>query len=73
MSEAGLDGFDNGRMVQVAGSSRNAASHSFSKIHHEVAVMLNDAEIRKRLLAAAAEPVGSTPEQMAQQIQTEVA
>jgi tripartite-type tricarboxylate transporter receptor subunit TctC len=71
LDESGLKGFDITTwfgLMAPAGTPRDIVA----KISKETIQILNTPEVREQLLAAGAEPVGSTPEQMAQQIKAEV-
>ena len=72
LAESGLAGFDIASwfgLMAPAGTSKAIVE----RVHLEVARMLATPDMRSQLSAAGAEPVGNSPEQMAQQIQTEVA
>jgi tripartite-type tricarboxylate transporter receptor subunit TctC len=56
-------------LVVPAGTSPDVVS----RLHRETAAVLEDPEARRRLVAMAIEPVGSTPEQLAQRIRADVA
>jgi tripartite-type tricarboxylate transporter receptor subunit TctC len=71
LSESSLPGFDIatwfGLMVP-AGTPKPI----IDKLHNETVKILNDPEMKARLLAMGAEPVGNTPEEMTAQIKSEV-
>jgi tripartite-type tricarboxylate transporter receptor subunit TctC len=71
LSESGLTGFDIATwfgLMAPAGTPPQVVA----KIQKEVAAMLATPEMRSQLATAGAEPVGSTSQQMAQQIHGEV-
>jgi tripartite-type tricarboxylate transporter receptor subunit TctC len=71
LAESGLTGFDISTwfgLMAPAGTSADIVA----KIQTEVARMLTTPEMRQQFTSAGAEPAGSTPQQMAQQIHTEV-
>ncbi len=71
IAEAGLPGFEVTNAYGVlapAGTPREIVA----KLQHEIARILNLPDVRERLLALGAEPVGSTPEQFGAHIRTEI-
>jgi tripartite-type tricarboxylate transporter receptor subunit TctC len=72
LDEAGLKGFDIASWFGLMAPT-GTPPEVISKISQSVVQMLATAEMRAQLAAAGAEPVGSTPQQMAAQIHREVA
>jgi tripartite-type tricarboxylate transporter receptor subunit TctC len=71
LDESGLKGFDIATwfgLMAPAGTPRDVVN----KIQQEVALMVQKQDMKEQLASAGAELVSSTPEQMAQQIRTEV-
>jgi tripartite-type tricarboxylate transporter receptor subunit TctC len=71
LAESGLTGFDIATWFGLMAPA-GTPPHIVAKIQKEVAAMLATPEMRNQLATAGAEPVGSTSQQMAQQINAEV-
>jgi tripartite-type tricarboxylate transporter receptor subunit TctC len=71
LSESGLTGFDIATWFGLMAPAGTPAD-VVAKLQHEVVAALGTEDLKKQLAAAGAEPVGSTAEQMAQQIRAEV-
>ena len=71
LAESGLTGFDIATWFGLMAPA-GTPPHIVEKIQKEVATMLATPEMRSQLATAGAEPVGSSSQQMAQQINAEV-
>jgi tripartite-type tricarboxylate transporter receptor subunit TctC len=71
LAESGLTGFDIATWFGLMAPAGTPAE-IVAKLQKEIAGMLATPEMRSQLTAAGAEPVGSTSQQMAQQIHAEV-
>lgn len=71
LSESGLTGFDIATWFGLMAPA-GTPPEIIAKVQAEVAAMLSTAEMKAQLSAAGAEPVGSSTQQMAQQIRSEV-
>lgn len=72
VAEAGMPGYESTNSVGVlapAATSRNIVT----RLNAEIVRILDLPDVRKRLLAMGAEPVGSTPEQFREFIRSEIA
>jgi len=70
LAEAGLKGFDIGTWFGVlapAGTPKDVTA----RLSAEMQKIIHSPEFRKRMDEIGAEPIGNTPEQMAQQIREE--
>lgn len=70
--ESGQPGFDVTSWVSLLVPARTP-SPVIEKLHRETAAVLQTATVRERYMALGIEPVGSTPEQFADQIRTDLA
>ena len=70
--ESGQPGFDVTSWVSILAPARSPRP-VIEKLHREIAAVLQTAAVRERYLALGIEPVGSTPEQFADQIRTDLA
>lgn len=71
LAESGLPGFDVTTWFGLMAPS-GTPSDVIAKIQRELVTMLGNPDMRNQLLNAGAEPVGSSTQQMAQQIRAEV-
>jgi len=71
LSESGLNGFDIATWFGLMAPAGTPAE-IIAKLQAEISSMLSTAEMKAMLSAAGAEPVGSSTQQMAQQIRSEV-
>ncbi len=72
IAEAGVAGFDTSvwyGLLAPAGTSKAIVG----KVHRDVTAALGDADVRKLLLNAGAEPIGNTPQEFANQVREETA
>jgi tripartite-type tricarboxylate transporter receptor subunit TctC len=70
--ESGQPGFDVTSWVSILAPAKTPRP-VLEKLHQEIAMVLQTATVRDRYMALGIEPVGSTPEQFADQIRTDLA
>ncbi|MCY1246914.1 hypothetical protein D9M72_601900 [compost metagenome] len=71
LSESGLTGFDIATWFGLMAPA-GTPTEIIAKLQKEIAAMLATPEMRAQLAAVGAEPIGSTSQQMGQQIKDEV-
>ena len=72
MSESGVPGYEAAQWFGLLAPAKTDRA-IIAKLQPEIARILSDPEVKSRLAADGADAVGSTPEQFAQHIRTEVA
>jgi len=71
VASAGVPGYESSSPIAVFAPA-GTPNPIIQRLRNEIAVLLDDAQIRERLRNTGAEPVGSTPEQLAMKIKAEV-
>jgi tripartite-type tricarboxylate transporter receptor subunit TctC len=71
-AESGMPGFDVSQWWAVS-VPRGTPAEIINRLHHEITAIIKTAEIRSRMADLGADPVGGTPEQLAEVIRSEIA
>jgi len=71
MAASGLPGYESIQIYGVFAPSRTAAA-IVKRLHDEIVRVLGRADVKEKFLAAGVEPVGSTPQQLAATIKSEI-
>ena len=71
VASAGVAGYESSSPIAVFAPAGTASS-VVQRLRHEIVVVLGDPQVRERLRSTGAEPVGSTPEQLATKVKAEV-
>jgi len=72
MAASGLPGYESIQIYGVFAPSRTAAA-IVTRLNQEIVRVLGRAEVKEKFLAGGVEPVGSTPQQLAATIRSEIA
>jgi tripartite-type tricarboxylate transporter receptor subunit TctC len=71
VAESGLPGFEVSNWFGVL-APRGTPAPIVAKLHGEIVRILETPDMRARLVSQGADPIGSTPEQLAKHIQAEM-
>lgn len=71
VASAGVPGYESSSPIAVFAPS-GTPTPIIQRLRTEIVVLLGDAKVRERLRSTGAEPVGSTPEQLASMVKTEM-
>ncbi|MFN9489788.1 MAG: Bug family tripartite tricarboxylate transporter substrate binding protein [Betaproteobacteria bacterium] len=71
-AESGMPGFEVSQWWAIF-VPRGTAGDIIHRLHHEIAAIVKTADMRERMAALGADPVGGTPEQLAELVRSEIA